>query len=323
MFRMAEFLIPTTFPAVTITTIGSSFQYTTGVVVLVNGTANRTLVLDPVNGQTIVLPAISSALPPEQTSTTAIQSSSTTSPTSVAGTDGASSTLSTTEQLSNSATAVSSTVGSGNATSTNIPALAPAKAGGVSPGAVAGIAIGVVILGALIGAVAAGLWLRKKQRRSYPPVPPPSSEKPTIAPAFIDYNKLLPQALDHVTVKEEVSRFFDNIDDHTENFYNKASFNDAVATRQGSFSASLLATLDQQADSNFEALLENPRSRKSAIACLIATQILESINPYDLASNSILPAVILSFYRCLPELDLKEQGGSPQKNHPTRSADRI
>jgi len=182
------------------------------------------------------------------------------------------------------------------------------KSSGVSPGGVAGAAIGCLLAGLLIGALAVFLFMkRRNDKRSHyrgdyaPPVtavPPVAPEKamPLVTANTFDADSAaaiventLPQPEEDQTILNEMVKLQNSIKNHVSSFYEKGH----VPPIDGNLEAYdyLGGDLPLSA-SSLSALLQNPGTRVAAIRFCIAWAALYRAGFYcSLADSSLPPGV--------------------------------
>ncbi|OCT51172.1 hypothetical protein CLCR_08442 [Cladophialophora carrionii] len=191
---------------------------------------------------------------------------------------------------------------------------------GLPGGAVAGVAIGCVIAGALIALgvlfFLMGDRLRKRHHSGTASSPGhprhSSSKKPGYLNSTLRQRKggaversveevtaesVLEQPKDDATIKKSVAALFKAIEDHAENYYVDTAARSDPPKEPASQSSRLPSGIMAQSDVNFEALLVDRHSRSSAITGLITAQILDAIDFFGVTERSLLPETVTKFLR--------------------------
>ena len=182
----------------------------------------------------------------------------------------------------------------------------------VSSGAIAGIAIACVLLGAMITAAFFGYCIRQRKcnskRRSAKASNTPqqtnafgsdlkSSTRPEIAPSDpsrIDLlATILPLPIQDRSIIEEFSRLGSSIKNHAQSFYGGS--NAHASTTSDVSPTSHIAMLFENhlySDKNIVALLREPYSRVVAVRIVLISAILKGIDPSCPAQWTLLPPEI-------------------------------
>ncbi|KAH7394393.1 hypothetical protein BKA66DRAFT_567338 [Pyrenochaeta sp. MPI-SDFR-AT-0127] len=189
---------------------------------------------------------------------------------------------------------------------TGLPSVAPdpkqttssvTQKNGVSGGAVAGIAIGMLIAGVLLAGAVFFLLLRRQKRKQATAyqthyVPPngyaSSQEKgPTITAGAVASNidDLLPQPVADDTITNEVSQIRDKIKNHVRTYYHSAPISTAGLNEAGLRD---LATAAGVSTSVIISALANPNTRPNALRLIVGWVILSRSTSER--STNLLPA---------------------------------
>ncbi len=199
--------------------------------------------------------------------------------------------------------------------------------GALSHGAVAGIAVGCAIIGALL-AVGVLWFIMKdslKKKKEHPTTAPSrqsgysGSNQPgylsagSLRPSQNDREKsraversveeatvepVLEQPKDDGTVKQTVAALFKAVEDHSENYFVDTASRSGRSVREFTTGARPLPTgVATQNDVKFESLLADRLSRSSAITSLITAQILDALDFFGVTEKSLLPQMVTTFLR--------------------------
>lgn len=191
--------------------------------------------------------------------------------------------------LTSSASAVptppSSTVPPASSSSPGGPFVPHSPAGngnGISGGAVAGVAIGCLIAGAVITFIAC-FFLYRRRNQKYPEpyiqshLPYDTEQKSGAAvrtaplpSAGIAARSSLPQPAEDAAISKEVSKIRDNIKNHVQNFYHYQPVHRGI----GGAELTALAAATNLDPSVVETMLANPSTRSDTIRLFIAWAIL-------------------------------------------------
>ena len=271
-------------------------------------------------------PSAQSGVP--SSSSTTIQPSSSQPPAS--STTISSAAISSVSSLSGSAssfvvptTTSSSTSLNSSATSTSStkPTFAPSNhqkqpGGHLSDGAVAGVAIGAAVIGALIAAAALYFLMKNRlsknqrsaghagdpgmamatQRRRSDRQPNGLQNDQTSQKALpvANTDEILPQPYSDGQMKQEVEQFFSFVGDHVDpSLYHDRQLNLGGGSGQGVLPSGIAS----QQDVPFDDLLANPRTRFAAITSLVCAEMLAAIDFNGAPARSLLPALVTSFIR--------------------------
>ena len=231
------------------------------------------------------------------------------------------------------ATSSNVTTSTGTAQSTATSSLSPTGSkspdksnGDLSKGAVAGIAVGCAIIGALI-TVGVLFFLMKDKLQKKHRSGTTSSRQPGYSgsnqPGYLsgatlrsprsDRDKgrtveqsveeatvetILEQPKDDGSVKQSVAALFKAIEDHAENYYVDTPARGVRTTKEPTTRAKHLPTgITAQNDVEFELLLADRLSRSSAITSLITAHVLDAIDFFGATERSFLPQMVTSFLR--------------------------
>lgn len=191
----------------------------------------------------------------------------------------------------------------------------------LSNGAVAGIAIGSAIVGALVAAVASFILMKRRSRKkehhtgapgvttvprgqtsgSYQPSSAQKSVQHTekaLTPLEVDH--ILPQPFDDGSMKQEVEKFFAFVGDHVDpSLYHDYPLESHVLEQRlaSESSTDIPPGIASQHDIDIGKLLANPSTRYSAVTSFISAKMLAAIEFTAEPERSLLPSVVPSFLR--------------------------
>ncbi|EXJ58199.1 hypothetical protein A1O7_05624 [Cladophialophora yegresii CBS 114405] len=235
-----------------------------------------------------------------------------------------SSVASTSESTSTTSTPTSSDAAASNSSaptsSTSSQVIVHDSGRGLSDGAVAGVAIGCAIAGALIALGVLFLLMGDRLRkRHYPGAASSpahsrhaSSKKPGYLNSTLRHPKggaversveevtaeaVLEQPKDDATIKQTVAALFKAIEDHADNYYVDTAARSDRQKEPATQSTHPPSGITAQSNVDFEALLADRFSRSSAITGLITAQILDAIDFFGVTERSLLPEIITKFLR--------------------------
>jgi hypothetical protein len=210
-----------------------------------------------------------------------------------------------------SASEVAQTSNAGVSTATGSAAALPSK-GGVPGGAVAGIAIGMLLVGALI-AGAVFFFLLRRQKKRLPPVsaayqtlhPPYDAaaalpEKgPAVAGAFAtSIDDMLPQPAADDTITDAVLKIRDNIKNHVRTYYHSSPVAAAIIDQVGLHE---LANATGISTSVLAGTLANPSTRRDTLRLFIGYVVLSRCTGDR--DPSLIPAELSRLAAFIPKRD--------------------
>ncbi|KAK6084672.1 hypothetical protein SCUP515_01168 [Seiridium cupressi] len=249
--------------------------------------------------------------------TASVITSSTASISSVAATNINSATASSTESpppsgastTSQPATTTSATPGPTNAIS---PGVSGGNSG-VSPGATAGIAIGCVVLGLAIGALAAYLFLRRRQKTRPQPEYLPMEygmgrEKglpagPPVESSGLALDQYLLDSKPDAEIAGEMRNLAALIQQHVENNYHLRPVQQSASTLTQVLMNLGIPQTGVLNCSHLASLALDPRTRSLALRHVIAKVTFESATLFGTSALSLLPAFVPSFSRAVPPVE--------------------
>jgi hypothetical protein len=199
----------------------------------------------------------------------------------------------------------------------------PVSKHGLSSGAVAGVAVGCAVAGAVFAFLVLILMRTKRGSRnrsttfasrtpsdrfgsrhlgdSGTPLRqyPSKREKGGAITRSVEEataENVLVQPKDDGAIKQSVATLFKAIDDHTLNYYVDTPFSKAIIASKET-TGKLPIGISAQNDVNFDKLLGDHLTRSSAITALITAQVLDCIDFFGDPEKTLLPKVITSFLR--------------------------
>ncbi|KAK9777746.1 hypothetical protein AB5N19_04458 [Seiridium cardinale] len=243
--------------------------------------------------------------------------SSTTGISSVAATNINSATVSSTESLTSSgANTTSQPITTTSATPGPTNAISPGGSGGnsgVSPGATAGIAIGCVVLGLAIGALAAYLFLRRRQKtRPQPEYVPMEygmgrekglSAAPPVESSGLALDQYLLDSKPDAEIAGEMRNLAALIQQHVENNYHLRPVQQSASTLAQVLMNLGIPQTGALNCSNLASLALDPRTRSLALRHVIAKVTFESATLFGNSPLSLLPAFVPAFSRAVPPVE--------------------
>ncbi|KAF2691611.1 hypothetical protein K458DRAFT_3203 [Lentithecium fluviatile CBS 122367] len=188
----------------------------------------------------------------------------------------------------------------------------PLVGSGVSGGAVAGVAIGCLIAGAIIALIVCFfLYRRRNQKQSAPyhqsHLPYDTEHKSGVAvrttpvpSAGMVAGSSLPQPVEDATISKEVSRIRDNIKNHVQNFYHYQPVRGGI----GSSELTALAAATNLDAAVVEAMLVNTSTRGDTIRLFIAWAVLSRCE--GLRQLTLLPLELAPVLEAISRQDGKD-----------------
>lgn len=186
---------------------------------------------------------------------------------------------------------------------------------GLSDGAVAGVAIGCLIAGALIAGIVIWLcWGRRKRLRAQrspsdpalmpaekgftaETIPLSSNSRNTVVPT-----SSLPQPLEDKAISGDISKISNSIKNHVQSYYHHNSVNPRLIDYDH---IQTLHTSPPASPEMLKTLLETSATREIALRFCLAWVIVSRMQPYKEPSNSLLPPEVV---QCLQETTNVEHG---------------
>lgn len=187
----------------------------------------------------------------------------------------------------------------------------PAPSGRISSEVTAGIAVATAIAGIIIGALGAwlvmkvlrknhyrsqrrpvGAFTRSLTSRSAPYRDTENAPEKLASASNAEY--MMPQALDDNAVRDEVGKLFGLIEDHVDSeYYHDRRTKDRVSASD--CTKTLLAAGSVLKDHDITFLLDDQRTRFSAMKAAIAAELLAAISFHADTNKSLLPEMVTSF----------------------------
>lgn len=204
----------------------------------------------------------------------------------------------------------------------------PSSSSGISGGAVAGIAIGCILAGLFIGAIAVWLlfWRRRRRldnsrskfvsvtvsRDTKASYNPPSSSPPPIQDSLLD--KFLLCATPDREIQDEMQSLCELIHQHVDNSYDLQATNISALHLTQS-----LRELEYTEESGLSAekvaaMCINPSTRTMGLRHIISHVLFKSIDIASRSSLSMLPAPVAIFLQSIPASG--RNGGDPAGMYP-------
>jgi hypothetical protein len=194
---------------------------------------------------------------------------------------------------------------------------------GLNSGPVAGIAIGVLLLGLGLGFLVAFLLLKRKYARrnihaAVPIITPSHQAYPTPPPDTLQLNQFLLDATPDREIATEIRSLKDLIQQHVENNYHQQPIQanpTALAQVLAELGVGQQGTLNPD---TVASLALNPPTRYAALQHILSEVLFRSID-FKAASNlSMLPAPVAAFASSVPPVERKV-GDDEGKKSPSNS----
>ena len=204
-------------------------------------------------------------------------------------------------------TAPSSTVQPTKTTSTGQSAITSAGTGQtnskISGGAAAGIGIGGLVIGALLGLLVAFIFMKRSRKHSSKRRPSSiDTEKhlPVAPIAFSALDETLLDRADDSQLRKSMQDLNEVIDQHVENNYHSQAF---VGSRKPLEKGLAEAGYSEPSVPEIASLLINQRTRFAAIREVIARILIGSLETRCRPELSLLPPQIVGFVKSIPPVE--------------------